>query len=318
MIVTSDFLAGLLINYQTRFGAAWNDPANLDFLLALATRYDSASLTETVPFVGAVSDGPQDVTSGTVAFKDMSQYSYSLTNKTWQDGFQIQREAFADDRFRLYANAPASLLASHKLHLGEQAGDLFELGTDSTLGLAYDGLTFFHDTRTIGSSGTIDNLIGSGSGLDTAAHFMTDLAAAQALMMAFKNDKGRFMGLRGNTIVVPVGKYELVYQALATNTYISTGADMAAPTELTCKVGPYTLIGNPRLTDATDWYLVHVNPARAFTPFVWFDREPARLEGTTSVDSFEYRVERRSLYTTYARYVFGYGEPRTCVKIVNS
>ena len=98
MIVSSDYLTALLTNYQMAFGKTWNDRENVDVLLPLAQRINSGTLTETIPFVGGGGTGPTDVTSGTVVFQDRTQYSYSLSNKTWQDGFEVQREAFADDR----------------------------------------------------------------------------------------------------------------------------------------------------------------------------------------------------------------------------
>jgi len=312
-VVSSDFLTALLTEYQTRFGQTWHERAGDDALLKVAQRIDSNTLNETIPFVGAVSAGPQDVTSSVVEFNDMLQYSITIANKTWQDGFEIQREAFEDDRYKLYSSKPQELAAGHQLHIGERIGAMFELGTSTT---AYDGIYFFANTRATGSTGqTNDNILAATGTYTTASNVFTDLRTGQAAMMAFTNDKGEAMGLRANTIVLPPALYDQFYSALTYNSSVDTPpAGQIAPPSDMFQVSGYTVMLNRQLTSSTAWYLLHVDAARGRFPFVWTDRETPRLEGTTATDSYEWRVLRKAQYTSYGRYEAGYGNPTLAIQ----
>lgn len=316
-VVSTDFLTALLTNFQTRFGQTWNEPMSTDRLLAHANRIQSTTLKETVPFVGAVSGGPQDVTQGQVAFQNMQQFTLTITNREWSDAFAIKRAEFEDDRYKLYGDKPAEMAAGHKAHIGELIGDLPEAGVT---GLAYDGLTFFHATRTIGDSGTINNIVSGGfSGTPTVAEFLAALRAGQARAMAFKNNKGRKMGIRMNTIEVPDLLYDVAWEAFQTNASINTGAERnAAPPEGVFKAGQYTVVWNHRLTDVNNFHMYHVDPARGRFPYVWTDRTSPALQGTTSVDSEVWTELREAHYTTYGRYEAGFGEPRFALQITGS
>jgi len=310
MIVTSDYLAALLTNYQAQFGSTWNERENADVLLQLARRMPSSTLTETVPFVGAGTTGPQDVTHGTVVFQNGRQYTLSIENKTWQDGYEVQREAFADDRYKMYANYPAHYANEFKAHIGRIVGDLFELN-----GLAYDGIAMFANSRALGLTAQVnDNLLTATGTYTTAANVFTDIRAGQTAAMAFTNDKGVAMGIRLNTIIVPIGLYDQFYQALMYNSYINQPTGQLAPTGDSFQAGEYKVIMNRQLTDAGDWYMTYVNQGTGKFPFVWSDREAPHMEGTTSTDSYEWRVLRKAQYTFYGRYNAGYGNPLYAVK----
>jgi len=306
-VTSSDFLAALLTNYQAQFGQTWNDPANSDVLLSLAQRFQSSTLTETIPFVGAVSAGPTDITSGTVPFEDMKQYYMEIANKTWGSGFEVQREAFADDRYKLYASKPSELAMSHKMHVGELVGDLFETGKTA---IAYDGIEFFANSRATGTTGLAFDNLGTATGTyTTASNLYLDIRTAQQYFMSLTNDQGRKLGLRGNVIVVPGQLYDQFYTALSYNSTMDRPAGQFAPPGDSFSVGGYTVVLNRRLTDAADWYMLHVDAKRGMMPFIWTDREVPSIDGTTDVNSYEWRVLRKAQYTTYGRYAAGFGNP---------
>lgn len=312
MIASSDYLAALLTNYQQQFGKTWNDRENVNVMLQLAQRIQSSTLTETIPFVGAGSTGPTDVTHGVVTFEDMKQYSYSLTNKTWASGFEIQREAFADDRYKMYADEPARLARTHQDHVARLIAQQFELGTAT---LAYDGIAFFANSRATGSTGqTNDNLLAATGTYTTSANIFTDLRAGQAAAMAFTNDKGQALGIRMNTIILPDDLYDQFYTGMTYNAYLDKPGEQLPPAGDSFQVGAYTVMLNRELTDAGDWYLAYVNPRTGAYPFVWTDREAPHLDGTTSTDSYEWRVLRKAQYTTYGRYNAGVANPLYCIK----
>jgi len=312
MIATSDFLAGLLTDYQFAFGKTWNDVASRDILLGLAQRIPSSTLTEVIPFTGAIGTGPTDVTHGVVVFQNGKQYSYSLENKTWQDGFEIQREAYTDDRYKLYADYPARMAAGHQRHIAKLIGQQFELATAT---LAYDGIAFFANSRAAGTTAQVnDNLLAATGTYTTAANIYTDINSGQAAAMAFTNDKGEAMGIRMNTIVLPDDLFDIFYQGMTYNAYLNKPGEQLAPAGDSFQVGAYNVILNRELTDAGDWYLCYVDPRTGAYPFVWTDREAPHLEGTTSTDSYEWRVLRKAQYTTYGRYNAGVANPLYAIK----
>ena len=310
MIVSSDYLAALLRNFQMGFGKTWNDRENVDVLYQLATRIPSTTLTETIPFVGGGGTGPTDVTTGVVAFQDRVQYNYSISNKTWQDGFEVQREAFDDDRHKMYGDEPARMAQGHKEHIARLIGQRFEAGTSDK---AYDDVEFFSSDRSAGDTGqTNDNLLAATGTYGTTANIYTDLRSGQTAAMAFTNDDGLVMGVRMNTIVLPDDLYDLFYTGMTYNAYLDKPAEQLPPAGDSFQVGSYKVILNRELTSASAWYMLYVGTGKL--PFIWTDREAPHLEGTTSVDSHEWRVLRKAQYTTYGRYEAGYGNPLYAIK----
>lgn len=308
--VNSDQMAAILTNFQMRFGAAWNQEAGTDRMAKLAKRIESKDLNETIPFAGAVSAGPQKTTDGVVDIGEAEPYSLTIKNEVWQDGWSIQREAYEDDRLGLWRDKPNEMVASHRQHLGRLIGDLFVSGTSA---LAYDDTAFFSASRVIGLSGTINNIV-SQTGTTTTA-FLADVETAQQRFMGFKTDKGRPMGLRANGIAVPTQMYDTAWKALTTNTNVNPGGDNFAPASGEFDAGGYHVVWNPELDDAGDFYLYHIDEGMGRYPFVWTDHTQPKLEGPNSTDGDVWRIERRAVYTTYARYNAGYGEPRLCVKV---
>jgi len=312
MITSSDFLAALLTNYQSQFGKTWNDRESVDVLLPLAQRVPSTTETETIPFVGGNGTGPTDSSKGPVAFKDRKQYSYSLTNKEWQDGFEIRRAVFSDDRLKMYADEPARMARSHQEHVARLIGQQFELATAT---LAYDGIAFFANTRATGETGQVnDNLLTATGTYTTAANIYTDINAGQTAAMAFTNDAGLAMGIRMNTIILPDDLYDIFYQGMTYNAYLQKPGEQLAPPGDSFQVGAYNVILNRELTDAGDWYLAYVNPRVGAYPLCWTDREAPHLDGTTSTDSPEWRFELKAQYSTYGRYNAGVANPLYAIK----
>lgn len=310
--VHSDFLAATLQGFQTRFYDSWNRPGETDRFLRLADRIPSTNLEEVVPFTGGF-PRPQKVTKRHLEFADVDQFSLTVRNEEWQLGFAIRRAVFEDDRLGLYARKPDELAESHKRHIGLLIAGMFE---DTTVN-AYDGNALFHDTREIGDSGVIDNILAGGwGGTPSVSEFLAALRQGQEAMLAFKTNAGENMGILPNTVIAPPKVFTVALEALATNSSVHTGAEKTAvPVNGVFTAGPWTVVLNDELTDADAFYLAHVDPELGRFPFVWTDRTPPALDGTTSTDSIEWREHLEARYTTYGRYQVGAGEPRFIVRL---
>lgn len=309
MITTSDFLAALLTDYQADFEASFNRELDQSGVLGWLRTIRSDTKTVTIPFSGGVPT-PQDTTGGKpIVYEDMEMYSITGEAKTWQAGVEIQREVFEDDRLGFFNSVPQDLVAGAVNHIGRYAKGLFE-----TPGNAYDGGAFFATNRTIGNSGTIDNLL-TGTGTDVP-DLQTDLQTAVSKMTKYANDKGVIIGLKPNTIWAPVEIAQSLYQAF--NPQLTPGAVspiMPGATATFSGMG-YTVHLVPELTDVNNWYVGFVG-SNSNRPLGIILRSEPRLEGTIDVNSYEWRDLKKAQYSTYARYERFVGDPRLLIRIAN-
>lgn len=308
MQVNSDVLAALLTTYQTRFGQDYNRSLETQSWKNIAQIVDSNSLNEAVPFSGAA---PRviDTTDGTLQYEDVNDYLIEISNRVFQAGWSIKREAFDDDRIGLFASKPSEMAEAAAEHPGEYIWGLIELN-----GLAYDGTAFYANSRTIGASATIDNIL-AGTGTDPVA-LLTDLTAAQIQMFNFQTDKGRAIKRMGNVITCPINLFQNWFDALGVRSVNDAGEmTRVTPGEPFFTAGRYTVIVNPEATDTNNWQLHHVASTRK--PFILTNRVAPILEGTISTDNYEWREERMAKYSTYARYGRGYGDPRLSILTTN-
>jgi len=307
-VVTTDYLAGVLTNFRALFAESFEAARNLSPWREIAMEIPSTTLTETHTWLGTTPT-MKDVTKDELTFEGLPRYNFSIENKVWKAGIEVQRTAFEDDKL--------GLLLPRIRQLGEEAarhpGQLI-FNLPITNPNAFDGVAFFADTRTIGKSANIDNQI-AGTGV-TAAAFQTDLGSARAQMRLFQDDQGRPMNVVGNIIMVPPALEQVAYQALNANQGdVRDPAIPATPDGAIRAVG-YIIIVNPFLTDATDWYLLHA--AGSTRPFIYQTRLAPALEGVTSPNTEDGVIRDRFIFSVRARYETGVGDPRHAVQIENA
>lgn len=181
--------------------------------------------------------------------------------------------------------------------------------TTSDSGAAYDGTAFFDNTRTIGESGTIDNIL-TGTGT-TVAQIIADFRNAREAMVAFNDTAGEPFneGLPQDLIVVCPAGLQGQFEELQNASFISQ-------TENVLK-NSFRLLVSPRLTtdDVNDWYLLNV--AGSLGPLVLQERDPITfmaMEGDSDLGKstrfFQYSVEWRG--------AVAYGHPQMGVKTTNA
>lgn len=308
MNVNSDVLSALLTTYQTRFGAEYNRAMETQSWRNIVQVIPSETLNEKVPFSGAP-PRVQDTTDGAVSFEDVGVYSIDVSNRVFQAGWEIQREAFNDDRYRLFQDKPAEMAQAAAEHPGEYLWGLIEAN-----GNAYDGTAFYANTRVIGASANIDNLLG-GTGTDPV-DLAFDLNTAQIAMFNFQTDKGRPIKRMGNVITCSINLFQAWYEALGVRSVNDSGEQTrVTPGEPFFTAGRYTVIVNPEATDTDNWQLHSISGS--IKPFLMTDRETPSLSGTGSTDTYEWSMLRKAQYVTYARYGRGYGDPRLSINVVN-
>lgn len=308
-VVSSDFLAGVLTSFQARFQSVFDSAQNLTpWRDVLAMQVDSNTDTETHAWLGTP-PAMQDVTQRDLIMEGLFSFNYSLQNLTYKAAIEVKRSTFEDDKLNLIRPRIDQLGLEAARHPGQLV-----LQAAATNGLAFDGTAFFADTRVLGRSANIDNLL-AGGGVTTVALIQADLAAARSAMRLFQDDQGRPMGNVPNVIMIPPALEQIMWQALNANQGSINQPVVPASQEALAQASGFRIVVNPYLTDVNDWYMFSVGGI--FKPFIYQTRIAPSLENV--LDGTENSVIRdRYIYSVRARYNVGYGDPRYGVKIVNT
>lgn len=245
--------------------------------------------------------------------KDLSETSYSIPNKTWEATIGVSRSDLEDDQVGGIRLRIDDLAQRARQHVDCLLFETIENGTSATLGLGYDGVSFFNDAhpdRGTAGVGTQDNLL-AGTGTGTSA-LKTDLQVAIQTLHTFKDEQNKpfhpMIRPEDLVVVVPPGlkfaMMEAVNAALISNTSnILVGAVR-------------DVIVSPYLTDADDWYLFKSGAGQALKPMIFQDRmgvEFRALEGESD-NGF---LREKYLYGVRARYAIGFGQWQNAVKTTN-
>jgi phage major head subunit gpT-like protein len=305
-VVTSDFLEALRTNYRALFASSFAAYENQQDWGPLAMRMDSDSEQNSYNWLGT-SPKMQKVTHGQVKKEDLPPFNFTIVNDEWQNAIEVERAALERDKLSLIPPRIMGLALEAARHPGELIMQLF---VDNPV--AFDNVTFFNDTRVIGKSANIDN-IRAGTGVTVAA-FQTDLGVARGVMRKFQDDQGRPMNLVGNVIVVPAELEQLAYQAINADQEYNAGVVPAAGA--VSRRG-YTILVNPFLSDANDWFLLH-DGGEAARPFIYQTEKEPELLADTDPNTRAAIETRKFLYSGYGRYNAGVADPRFAVKTTNT
>lgn len=306
--VTPGLVAGALTTFRTIFNNAFDAASNLQPWRRIAMEVNSTSDSETHHWLGTV-PAMVDVTHDTLHVEPLYAMDYTIQNNTYKAAFEVPRAFFEDEKLGLVTPKINQLAQEAARHPGQL---IFQTVINNPL--AFDGVAFISGSHVIGSSGTIDNDI-AGSGITVAA-FQTDLGTARGTMREFADDQGRPMNTLGNVIMVPAELEQIAFQAV-NGSLVPGSVNLVAPAggDGTFAGSGYTVIVNPYLTDATDWYLLSVNGG--FAPFIYQTRVAPTLEPLAD-GSANAVFNDKFIYSVRARYNVGVGDPRHIVRVVNS
>ena len=306
-VVTSDFLAGVLTNFRATFQSAFDAARNIATWREAVIELQSQGLVETHNWLGTP-PVMVDVSHGDLQIEGLFSFNYSITNLTWKAAIEVQRAVFEDDRLGLIAPRLAQLGEEAARHPGQL---VLQLPVDN--GNAFDGAAFFADTRVIGRSANIDNNLAQTGA--TIANIQTDIALVRRALRLFQDDQGRPMNNVLNFIMCEPGIEQAMYQALSVS-FPAAAPTVAAiiPADAAVRtINGYTLMANPYITNANEWYGFAVTPT--MKPFIYQTRIAPSLEGVIDPNSEAGTIRDRFIYTARARYNVGYGDPRYAVRV---
>lgn len=305
-VVNSDVLAAILTNYRTLFATDFAAAMKAQPWREVAMEIPSTSLTESYNWLGTPPK-MEDVTHGEPTLSGLHSFNFSITNNIYKAAVEVERSMIEDDKLGMVMPRVRQLGPEAARHPGEL---IFSLLEDN--GNAFDDTAFFADTRVIGESANVDNLIAMASSA-TVTEVQAALSAARAKMRKFQDDRGRPMNLTPNYIMVPPEMEQLMWQALNANQGTITQPVIPASAQGAWSVAGFRVLVNPFLTSTVDWYVFHV--AGALKPFVFQNRVAPALEGITTPNSESGVIRDKFVYSVRARYNVGYGDPRYAVKL---
>jgi phage major head subunit gpT-like protein len=304
-IVNSDFLAGLMTNYRAIFKQALDEAfAEKPIYQEIATKFNSNTSEESYGWMGA--NPTMSEWTDKRQLKDLKAFSYTLTNKHYEGTIAVNRDTYEDDKYGMIAPRIQGLARRAVRHMNQAVIDQLEAG--QTL-LAYDGGAFFKTNRTIGSSGTIDNLkTGAYSG--SSAEILTALDLAYQTMASYKDDKGVPMGLVPDAIVCSPKMFIPIRTAL-----LPAVAGTSLP-----EAGIFQdarIFATPHVDgDADDFYVLCTKQVEV-KPLIFQMRKEVEFVSMDKPDDSNVFMQNEFYYGVDDRFATGYGDPRTAIKIID-
>lgn len=296
MIISTIALeSGLNARFDEQYRAMQERPHLAD-IMALATEITSSKFEERYPWFGDVAAVREWI--GDKALAGLRDYDYTIRNRDWYSGFSIDRNELEDDQLGGILPLIDMLAMSAAKFPAEL---IIELLAEGDSRLAYDGAAFFSNR-----AAPNDNLL-AGTGT-TLATVKSDIQTARAAMQRFTSDRGKVMGLNGDTIVCAPELEAIMIEAVTAPSIITNGEGTT--------VNPISrwikrVISSPELSDANDWYLLATEfPLR---PFIFQTRKAP----VSVLDDTQEKRNRKLEYSVEMRGNAGYGFFQMACKVVN-
>lgn len=233
--------------------------------------------------------------------KALRENSFSITNKKFEASLAVSKDALDDDQYGQIVIRVRQMAEAARNYYAERAFTILAAGNAATYGTCYDGQNFYSDTHSEGDSGTQDNL---GSSALTSA----SLSAARTAMMRMKDDRGKPMGIIGDTLVVPPELEATALEIIGADRverYTASGTDKMP--DMNIHKGQYKVIVTPFITDIDSWHLLATK--RVTRPLIFQNRMPTdfvALEGNSEAGF----MRDEYLYGVKNRFEIGYGDWR--------
>jgi phage major head subunit gpT-like protein len=306
-VVTSDFLAGLMTNFQALAMMSLAEQEKDAVQPKIATLMPSESDRESYGWLGEVPAMRE--WKAERAVYGLTGFDYTITNRHFEGTIAVDRDTLADGKYGLIKPKIQELGQRAALYPDEL---LLTLLAPGTVEKAFDGTAFFANTRVIGESANIDNLL-AGTGIDTTAKILTDLAAAIVALGTFQDARGKPMNLIQGaapvTIVCPLAALIAIRSALLPAVAGVNRAEAGFVAEV---------IGSAWLdaVDANDWYVLVTN--RVLKPLIYQLRQKPEFVALDQPTAHAGFMSRMLYYGIDMRCNAGFGDPRYAVKVVNA
>ena len=308
--VTSDLLAGIYTNFRLLFRQNFLAAQKETLIQQIATTIPSTTDTESYNWLGTVPGFTEWL--GDRQMSGLNDFSFSIKNKDWANGLEVDRNAISDNKLGMYQPQIAMLAREAARHPDELLlATLIEGEGTAGPTLAYDGQFFFDTDHAEGTSGNQDNDL-AGNGV-TPTLLQTDYETGRAAMRNFVDDRGRPLGVVPDTILAPPALEGPFRQVLNSEFFPTTAGDGASSNQWK---GAAKLLISEYLTDSNDWYLLSLGgPIR---PFIFQTRQAVQFTAITAPTAENVFHRRKFQYGADARYNVGFGMWQMAIKFTNA
>jgi phage major head subunit gpT-like protein len=302
-LVTSDFLSALMTSFKAIFQDAFIKAADAAEYKKVVLETISSSSKEAYGWLGSLPALSE--WKDTRTLHGMKVFDYTLENLNYEATIEVDRNTLEDDEYAMIRYRVQQLAQRAIDHMGKLVFDLLDAGAAS---LAYDGIAMFADTRVIGSSANIDNLL-SGSYSGSASEILAGVAAGVVAMRNFQDDRGVPMNLCPDTVVCSPTMEIPIKNALL--------PAVAGTTRAEAEIIKRILVRPEIDADALDWYLLSTE-RMGLKPLILQVRKQPEFVAVDKPDAPNVFLNRLLYYGIDWRGAVGFGDPRTAVKIVDS
>jgi len=303
-IVSSDFLAGVLISFRALYANAFLAAQMPTIYGRIAMEIPSTTLTNTYNWLGTVPVMREWIDQRQLGGLD--SFNYSLTNKHYEASIEVDRDTFEDDQLGLISPRIAQLGMEVPRFIDNTAVTALVSGAVAG-NLSYDGVTFYNASHVVGSQAAQTNLY-TLTGV-TLVLAQADFSGAKAQMRNVKDSMGRQMNVEPDLILAAPAQ-EQIFRQLLTAAMIPAGAVAAPMTNVF--VGQADLAISPYVTAST-WHLLCTNmPVK---PLIFQNRKPPEFAAVNQPDSPTVFQNRRFQYGVDTRFIIGYGFWEMAIKV---
>lgn len=218
-------------------------------------------------------------------FKELSSYSFTITNKTWEQSLAMDKDKMDDGKTRYFDQLAIGMANEAAYHKDEL---LIELINDAGAVRCFDGQYFFDTDHEMGESGVQSNLV-TREVVDSADPTGEEIRQIVILTMdtflTFKGDNGKSLHrptvkpIDDLLVAVPSTWYSRTVEAFAAKTRLSGGAAVDNYNIVTPQI-----VGVQGMTSAIDVY----RTGGTLKPFVVQDREMFSTQ-TKGADDIEFK-----------------------------
>lgn len=304
-VVTPQFLAGLFTNFRALWEDAFLAASSAPQYERFCTIVPSDTDTESYSWLGTVPKMREWLDERQL--EGLAFFTYSITNKHWENSIEVDRDTIEDDKYMLIAPRIQQMAVEAARWPSEYAIDIMVAGIT---GLCYDGKAFFATTHEEEDSGAQSNLL-TGAGT-TLANVRTDWVAARTAMHRVKDGKGRPMNLQADCVLVPPDLQD-VFEQLFNTTMIALSSGTQQTNVLR---GAADILVNSYLTDTLDWYPLCTT--EVVKPLIFQNRKSPEFTALDDPRGENVFMRKQYMYGSDARFNAGYGLWQMAQKINNS
>jgi phage major head subunit gpT-like protein len=297
--MTQERLDAMLSGIQVLFQTSYGELLKSVNWRKLVMEVESASSLEKYNWLGSVPSMSEWVDERQI--RALMAEDYTIVNKNFEATISVDRNDLEDDKL--------GLLRPRILGLAERAAAfpnklVFSLLDAGETAKTFDNAAFFNETRKIGESENIKNLL-TGSGVASGDAIRTDIAAAVVAMSRFTDDRGEFLELVPDTIVCPP-EISIAIRSALTPVHGSQRPEAQYIKDIVDSVW---------LSDPASWYMVCTTSV--LKPVIFQTRKAPEMVAVDRPDSHSVFMRRMVYYGVDVRFGAGLFDPRACVKVAN-